>query len=119
MTTTPSTARTRGAATGVSEGSSIFPVSVTMPSFTCTRTHDAGRLDESGVGVDGEGRGSHQLCCGHGSRLREVGRETESGGGALRQEFEPRHIVFALARVKQDLRDDLDAFGPTEAIDTA
>lgn len=37
---------------------------------------------------------------------------------ALRQEFEQRHIVFALARVKQDLRDDLDAFGLTEAIGT-
>ncbi|MER5532286.1 SulP family inorganic anion transporter [Streptomyces mirabilis] len=37
---------------------------------------------------------------------------------ALRQELEQRHIVFALARVKQDLRDDLDAFGLTEAIGT-
>ena len=33
--TTPSTARTRRAATGVSEGSSDFPVSVTTPSLTC------------------------------------------------------------------------------------
>ncbi|MFF2124017.1 SulP family inorganic anion transporter [Streptomyces olivochromogenes] len=37
---------------------------------------------------------------------------------ALRQELEQRHIVFALARVKQDLRDDLDAFGLTEAVGT-
>ncbi|MFE2521341.1 SulP family inorganic anion transporter [Streptomyces mirabilis] len=37
---------------------------------------------------------------------------------ALRQELEQRHIVFALARVKQDLRDDLDAFGLTESIGT-
>jgi high affinity sulfate transporter 1 len=37
---------------------------------------------------------------------------------ALREELERRHIVFALARVKQDLRDDLDAFGLTEAIGT-
>ncbi|MFJ8025192.1 SulP family inorganic anion transporter [Streptomyces sp. NPDC096311] len=37
---------------------------------------------------------------------------------ALRQELQQRHIVFALARVKQDLRDDLDAFGLTEAIGT-
>ncbi|MFF3582505.1 SulP family inorganic anion transporter [Streptomyces mirabilis] len=37
---------------------------------------------------------------------------------ALRQELEQRHIVFGLARVKQDLRDDLDAFGLTEAIGT-
>ncbi|WP_405876968.1 sulfate permease [Streptomyces sp. NBC_01384] len=37
---------------------------------------------------------------------------------ALRQEFERRHVVFALARVKQDLRDDLDAYGLTEAIGT-
>ncbi|SFF98617.1 SulP family inorganic anion transporter [Streptomyces mirabilis] len=37
---------------------------------------------------------------------------------ALRQELEQRHIVFALARVKQELRDDLDAFGLTEAIGT-
>jgi MFS superfamily sulfate permease-like transporter len=35
---------------------------------------------------------------------------------ALRQEFEHRHIVFALARVKQDLLDDLDAFGLTRTI---
>lgn len=35
---------------------------------------------------------------------------------ALRQEFERRHIVFALARVKQDLLDDLDAFGLTRTI---
>ncbi|TXS79000.1 sulfate permease [Streptomyces sp. me109] len=35
---------------------------------------------------------------------------------ALRQEFERRRIVFALARVKQDLRDDLDAYGLTGAI---
>ncbi|MGW1503283.1 SulP family inorganic anion transporter [Streptomyces mirabilis] len=37
---------------------------------------------------------------------------------ALRQELEHRHIVFALARVKQDLRDDLDAFGLTDAVGT-
>ncbi|WP_330309197.1 MULTISPECIES: sulfate permease [unclassified Streptomyces] len=37
---------------------------------------------------------------------------------ALRQEFERRHIVFALARVKQDLLDDLDAFGLTRTIGT-
>jgi len=35
---------------------------------------------------------------------------------ALRQEFGRRHIVFALARVKQDLLDDLDAFGLTGTI---
>nr|WP_329537554.1 sulfate permease [Streptomyces sp. NBC_01450] len=35
---------------------------------------------------------------------------------ALRQEFDERRIVFALARVKQDLRDDLDAYGLTETI---
>ncbi|MFC7259452.1 SulP family inorganic anion transporter [Streptomyces lutosisoli] len=35
---------------------------------------------------------------------------------ALRQEFKRRHIVFALARVKQDLLDDLDAFGLTGTI---
>jgi high affinity sulfate transporter 1 len=37
---------------------------------------------------------------------------------ALRQELEHRGIVFALARVKQDLRDDLDAFGLTKAVGT-
>jgi high affinity sulfate transporter 1 len=35
---------------------------------------------------------------------------------ALRRELERRGIVFALARVKQDLLDDLDAFGLTAAI---
>ena len=35
---------------------------------------------------------------------------------ALRQELESRGIVFALARVKQDLLDDLDAFGLTAKI---
>jgi SulP family sulfate permease len=36
----------------------------------------------------------------------------------LRNELTGRGIVFALARVKQDLRDDLDAFGITAAIGT-
>ncbi|RAG87300.1 sodium-independent anion transporter [Streptacidiphilus pinicola] len=35
---------------------------------------------------------------------------------ALRQELQERGIVFALARVKQDLRDDLDAYGLTESV---
>lgn len=34
----------------------------------------------------------------------------------LRAELTGRGIVFALARVKQDLRDDLDTFGITAAI---
>lgn len=34
----------------------------------------------------------------------------------LRDELTGRGIVFALARVKQDLRDDLDACGLTERI---
>ncbi|MEV5837622.1 sulfate permease [Nocardia sp. NPDC052112] len=34
----------------------------------------------------------------------------------LRSELAKRGIVFAMARVKQDLRDDLDAFGLTEKI---
>jgi sulfate permease, SulP family len=34
----------------------------------------------------------------------------------LRKELTGRGIVFALARVKQDLRDDLDAFGITAAV---
>ncbi|MFF3371474.1 SulP family inorganic anion transporter [Streptomyces sp. NPDC002680] len=36
----------------------------------------------------------------------------------LRQELTRRGIVFALARVKQDLRDDLDAYGLTESVGT-
>lgn len=35
---------------------------------------------------------------------------------SLREELGRRGIVFALARVKQELRDDLDAYGLTEAI---
>ncbi|MFF3323980.1 SulP family inorganic anion transporter [Streptomyces sp. NPDC002889] len=35
---------------------------------------------------------------------------------ALRRELAAREIVFALARVKQDLRDDLDAYGLTESV---
>ncbi|UUN25644.1 SulP family inorganic anion transporter [Streptomyces sp. FIT100] len=35
---------------------------------------------------------------------------------ALRRDLERRGIVFALARVKQDLRDELDAFGLTAAV---
>ncbi|WP_127361109.1 SulP family inorganic anion transporter [Actinacidiphila soli] len=35
---------------------------------------------------------------------------------SLRRELDRHSIVFALARVKQDLRDDLDAYGLTEAI---
>ncbi|WSJ62881.1 sulfate permease [Streptomyces sp. NBC_01310] len=35
---------------------------------------------------------------------------------ALRRELERRGIVFALARVKEDLRDDLDAYGLTASI---
>ncbi|NEA54737.1 sulfate permease [Streptomyces sp. SID13666] len=35
---------------------------------------------------------------------------------SLRKELGRRGIVFALARVKQELRDDLDAYGLTEAI---
>ncbi|WP_431678371.1 SulP family inorganic anion transporter [Kitasatospora sp. KL5] len=35
---------------------------------------------------------------------------------ALRRELADRGIVFALARVKQDLRDDLDAYGLTAAV---
>jgi high affinity sulfate transporter 1 len=35
---------------------------------------------------------------------------------SLRQELRGRHIVFALARVKQDLRDDLDAYGLTVSV---
>ncbi|WP_354637853.1 SulP family inorganic anion transporter [Kitasatospora camelliae] len=35
---------------------------------------------------------------------------------ALRRELTDRGIVFALARVKQDLRDDLDAYGLTAAV---
>jgi MFS superfamily sulfate permease-like transporter len=35
---------------------------------------------------------------------------------SLRGELDRRGIVFALARVKQDLRDDLDAYGLTEAV---
>lgn len=35
---------------------------------------------------------------------------------ALRQELEHRGIVFALARVKQDLREDLDAYGLTASV---
>ncbi|MCX4903761.1 SulP family inorganic anion transporter [Streptomyces sp. NBC_00878] len=37
---------------------------------------------------------------------------------ALRSELTERDIVFALARVKQDLRDDLDAYGLTESVGT-
>ncbi|ELP69130.1 SulP family inorganic anion transporter [Streptomyces turgidiscabies] len=37
---------------------------------------------------------------------------------ALRLELTGRGIVFALARVKQDLRDDLDAYGLTESVGT-
>ena len=37
---------------------------------------------------------------------------------ALRRELTGRGIVFALARVKQDLRDDLDAYGLTESVGT-
>jgi sulfate permease, SulP family len=37
---------------------------------------------------------------------------------ALRAELTSRGIVFALARVKQDLLDDLDAYGLTERIGT-
>ncbi|WP_327699672.1 SulP family inorganic anion transporter [Streptomyces sp. NBC_00459] len=37
---------------------------------------------------------------------------------ALRGELTRRGIVFALARVKQDLRDDLDAYGLTESVGT-
>ena len=36
----------------------------------------------------------------------------------LRQELTRRDIVFALARVKQDLRNDLDAYGLTESVGT-
>ena len=36
----------------------------------------------------------------------------------LRAELTGRGIVFALARVKQDLRDALDAYGLTEAVGT-
>lgn len=35
---------------------------------------------------------------------------------ALRRELERRGIVFALARVKEDLRDDLDAYGLTASV---
>ena len=35
---------------------------------------------------------------------------------ALRAELTERGIVFALARVKRDLLDDLDAYGLTESI---
>ncbi|MEU4498556.1 sulfate permease [Streptomyces sp. NPDC023998] len=35
---------------------------------------------------------------------------------SLRHELTRRGIVFALARVKQDLRDDLDAYGLTESV---
>lgn len=35
---------------------------------------------------------------------------------SLRRELDRRGIVFALARVKQDLLDDLDAYGLTEAV---
>ncbi|WP_330294795.1 SulP family inorganic anion transporter [Streptomyces sp. NBC_00503] len=35
---------------------------------------------------------------------------------ALRQELEHRGIVFALARVKQELREDLDAYGLTASV---
>lgn len=35
---------------------------------------------------------------------------------ALRLELTGRGIVFALARVKQDLREDLDAYGLTESV---
>ncbi|MGW7585503.1 SulP family inorganic anion transporter [Kitasatospora sp. NPDC054768] len=35
---------------------------------------------------------------------------------ALRLELEARGIVFALARVKQDLRDELDAYGLSESV---
>ncbi|MFE9634035.1 SulP family inorganic anion transporter [Streptomyces sp. NPDC006463] len=38
---------------------------------------------------------------------------------ALRQELEHRGIVFALARVKQDLREDLDAYGLTASVGAA
>ncbi|SEL81255.1 SulP family inorganic anion transporter [Streptacidiphilus jiangxiensis] len=38
---------------------------------------------------------------------------------SLRQELEERGIVFALARVKQDLRGDLDAYGLTESVGVA
>ena len=34
----------------------------------------------------------------------------------LRRELARRGIVFAMARVKQDLRDDLDAYGLTESV---
>ncbi|MFF5184202.1 SulP family inorganic anion transporter [Streptomyces sp. NPDC000345] len=34
----------------------------------------------------------------------------------LRRELARRDVVFALARVKQDLRDDLDAYGLTESV---
>ncbi|GGW08585.1 hypothetical protein GCM10010230_55770 [Streptomyces narbonensis] len=34
----------------------------------------------------------------------------------LRRELSGRGIVFALARVKQDLLDDLDAYGLTESV---
>jgi SulP family sulfate permease len=37
---------------------------------------------------------------------------------AVRRELERRGIVFALARVKRDLLDDLDAFGLTAALGT-
>ncbi len=37
---------------------------------------------------------------------------------ALRGELTRRGIVFALARVKQDLHDDLDAYGLTESVGT-
>jgi sulfate permease, SulP family len=36
----------------------------------------------------------------------------------LRRELDRRGIVFALARVKQDLRDDLDAYGLTASVGT-
>jgi MFS superfamily sulfate permease-like transporter len=35
---------------------------------------------------------------------------------ALRSELDRRGIIFALARVKRDLLDDLDAFGLTESV---
>lgn len=35
---------------------------------------------------------------------------------SLRRELAARGIVFAMARVKQDLRDDLDAYGLTESV---
>ena len=34
----------------------------------------------------------------------------------LRRELTRRGVVFALARVKQDLRDDLDAYGLSESV---